>query len=336
MLHELSPISSESFPRDSAGRRMTQKVPVICVEETIAEVEKLLEKEASNFDTINYIYVIDRTGKLLNVISIKELFRSPSTKKNSDFSQKKLVTVRAHTDQERVALLALEHRLKAVPVVDKDDHLVGVVPSDEILKILDTENIEDALRFAGVSYFDKTPYEAITAPAVSQARARLVWLILGLVGGLVAAGIVSFFENAIKTELTLAMFMPLVVYMSDAVGTQTQTIFVRSLAIDHRFSLWKYLGREFKIGLMISLVCSILLTLLSLWQGNVLISVILGTTLFIALTSAVLVAFGITLLLFKLKKDPAVGAGPFATIVQDILSLVIYFAVATLFLRMFA
>jgi len=315
---------------------MTHKVPVICIEETIAEVENLLEKEASNFDTINYIYVIDRGGKLLNVISIKELFRSPSTKKVSDFLQKKLVTVRAHTDQERVALLALEHKLKAVPVIDKDDHLLGVVPSDEILSILDTENIEDLLRFAGVSYFDKTPYEAITASAVSQVRSRLPWLALGLVGGLVAAGIVSFFENTIKTTLALAMFMPLVVYMSDAVGTQTQTIFVRSLAISHHLSLWKYLGREFKIGLMISLVCSVLLTLLSLWQGNALISLILGTTLFISLISAVLVAFGITLLLFKLKKDPAVGSGPFATIVQDILSLVIYFAVATTFLRFFS
>lgn len=337
MLHQLPELHSTILSKESAGRRMTNKIPVVCEEETIGGIERLLIEKTELFDTINYIYVVDKDGKLINAISIKELFRSPKTKKVSEFPVKEIIKARVHTDQEKVALLALKHNLKAVPLVDKEDHLVGLVSSDVILNILDNENIEDFLRFAGVHRFDKTPYEMLKASAKSQIRSRLPWLIIGLFGGLLAAGVVAFFEDSIKTELVLAMFMPLIVYMNDAIGTQTQTIFVRSLAIDPHLSLKKYLWREMKIGIVIAFICALLLTILStLFGGKFIIGCILGLTIFIGLTSAVFSAFLITYLLYKLKKDPAVGSGPFTTIIQDILSLVIYFGVATLFLRLFS
>lgn len=170
MLHQLPEIQPSAFPKESTGRRMTNKIPVICYEETIADVERLLIKKTNLYDTINYIYVIDNVGKLVNVISIKEVFRLPKTKKVSEFPQKELVKVRAHTDQEHVASRALEHSLKAVPVVDKEDRLIGIVPSDEILRILDNENIEDFLRFAGVHRFDKAPYEMLKASTGNKLR----------------------------------------------------------------------------------------------------------------------------------------------------------------------
>lgn len=310
---------------------MTVKIPVVCMEDTIASTERILVEKIGDFDTINYIYVTDENGKLVNIISIKEIFRSPKEKKISDFPRKELIKVRSHTDQEKIALCALEHRLKAIPVIDKEDRLLGVVPSDEILSILDDKNIEDFLRFAGIHRFDKTPYEIIKASSLNQVRARLPWLVIGLIGGIIAAFVVSFFENILKEKLALAMFIPLVVYMCDAVGTQTQTIFVRSLALEPRLSLIKYLWREIKTGLIIACASAALLVLLSFWQSGIIISLILGITMLLGLTSAVFVAFSITWLLWKMKKDPALGSGPFATIVQDILSLIIYFVVASLF-----
>lgn len=336
MLCQLPKLNVFVFPKDSAGRRMTVKIPVVCMEDTIASTEKILVEKIKDFDTINYIYVTDENGKLVNIISIKEIFRSPKERKISDFPQKELIKVRSHTDQEKIALCALEHHLKAIPVIDKEDKLLGVVPSDEILSILDNENIEDFLRFAGIRRFDKTPYEIIKASSLSQVKARLPWLVIGLLGGLVAAFVVSFFENILKKELALAMFIPLVVYMCDAVGTQTQTIFVRSLAIEPRLSLIKYLWREMKAGFLIACASAALLMFLSFWQSGIIISLILGVTMLLGLTSAAFTAFFITWLLWRLKKDPALGSGPFATIVQDILSLIIYFVVASLFLGMFS
>lgn len=335
MSHQILEINPNTFPKESAGRRMTNKIPVVEPEETISGIEKILTEQVNEFETINYIYVVDKDGRLANVVSIKEIFRSPKEKKLVDFPQKEVIKIRARADQEKAALLALRHNIKAVPVVDKEDKLLGIVPSDEILNILHNENIEDFLRFAGIHKFDKTPYETLKAPPKIQIRLRLPWLIIGLFGGLIAAGIVSFFEEALRTELVLAMFIPLIVYMNGALGTQTQTIFVRSLVLDHRLLLKKYFWREMRIGLVIAFVCSLFLTLLSLFYGKLFISLVLGMALFIGLLSAVFTAFFITLLLLKLKKDPAFGSGPLATIIQDILSLIIYFGVATFFLRLF-
>lgn len=316
-----------------AGRLMITNVPVIRPEATIAEAENLLLGKTGDFESINYIYVTDKDDKLLGIVSIKEIFRSPKNAKVLELSQKNLVSARYHTHQERVALLAVKHNLKAIPVIDAQNRFLGVISSDTILNILHEEHIEDLMRLAGVHSFKDSERNIINAPTMLYVKKRLPWLILGLLGGMIAAGVVSFFENAIRTELLLAAFIPLIVYMADAVGTQTEMIYIRSLALEHELDMKKYFTREVKAGLIIGLILGLLVSLLAyFWNGSFVIGLILGISIFVTNMVAVLTAMFLPWVFSKFKLDPAFGSGPFATVVQDILSLVVYFVVAQILL----
>ncbi len=329
-------MNKKIYPSESAGGKMTENVPLAHSEEQILDVKNLLFEKMKELETINYIYVVDKNKKLVGAFSIKEIFRKPEDSKVKDIMQTQLITVKPHADQEEVAILALKNNLKSIPVVDKENHFLGVVPSDIILDILHSEYIEDILRHAGIRKGDFTPAKIIRAPAGMLVKARLPWLILGLFGGILAAQITDFFETPLKSHFILAAFIPLIVYMADAVGTQTETLFIRGLAIDPNLMIKNYLLREVKIGFFIALSIGTLLTLISsLWSGLHYIGLILGVSIFLTILSAIIIGITIPWLLQKFKKDPAFGSGPFATIITDVTSLIIYFSVASLMLKFF-
>ena len=326
----------KNYPPETAGGKMIEAVPLASPEEKILDVKNRLFEKMKELETINYIYVVDRERKLVGVFSLKEIFRKPEETKVKDIMQTEIIKARPHTDQERIAILALTHNLKSIPVVDREDHFLGVVTSDTILDILHSEHIEDILRFAGISKHDTFPAKILQAPAGILAKLRLPWLILGLFGGLFAAQIVNFFEGSLKTHFVLAAFIPLIVYMADAVGTQTETLFIRSLAVNFQLDKRKYFLKEVKISLFIALTLGVLLALISfLWFGLPYVGVILGISLFFTIVAAFFLGLLIPHLLNKFKKDPAIGSGPLGTIIRDILSLIIYFSVASLILKFF-
>jgi magnesium transporter len=327
---------NQKFPPESAGRLMTNEIPLAPSDATIADIEKMLFEKTKEFETINYIYIVDKSRRLKGVISVKDVFRLPKFTPVSQIMKRDLVLVHPHTDQEMVALLALQHNLKAIPVVDKENYLLGIVPSDIILNILHNENIEDILRFAGVGVIKNPAISIIKASALLHFRKRLPWLILGLLGGVAAAFIVEFFEDALKAQLILAAFIPAVVYMADAVGAQTQTIFIRSLALARNLNIKKYVGREIKVNLFLALVLGIIISAISLlWWQSSLLGVILGISIFMTILAAMAVAILLPWLFSKINYDPAIASGPFATVVRDILSLLIYFSIAQVMLNIF-
>ncbi len=324
----------QSFQPESAASLMTAKVPMSDSNATIADIERMLFEKIKELETINYIYLVDKNKKLEGVISIKDIFLLPKTTLISRVMTKDLVSVQSCTDQEKVALLALQNNLKAIPVVDKENRLLGIVPSDVVLNILHNENIEDALRSVGMGKLKDPAINIIKAPALLHFRKRLPWLILGLLGGVVAAFIVEFFETALKSQLILAAFIPAVVYMADAVGSQTQTIFIRSLALDHHLNLKKYIGREVKVNLSLALILGIIISIISsLWQQSSLLGIILGFSIFATVLAAMAVAIILPWLFSKIKYDPAIASGPLATVIRDILSLFIYFSIAQITLN---
>lgn len=328
---------NNKYPPETAGRRMTRNVPTAWPTEKVADIRKKLFKEAQAFETLNYIYVLDQAGKLVGIVSLKDIFQKPAEAKLTDLMKRDLIKVRPYADQERAAILALRHNLKSIPIVDKENYFLGVVPSDAVLEILHTEAVEDIFRFSGITRQGTGGLaQTLQAPVLVLAKLRLPWLIFGLFGGLFAAQIVNFFEGTLKIHFLLAAFIPLIVYMADAVGVQAQTLFIRSLAIDSRLDIKKYLLKEVKISLLIALILGILLTLISfLWSGLLSVGVILGASLFLTVICAGLIAILIPWLLQALKKDPAIGSGPFATIVRDVLSLALYFSIASILLRLF-
>ncbi|MDP1629605.1 MAG: magnesium transporter [bacterium] len=324
------------FPPESAGRVMIKEAPAVLDSATIGEIENLLLKETKNFETINYIYLIDAAGRLVGTLSVKDIFRLPKTAAAAESAERKLVAVRPHTDQERVAILAIRHNLKAIPVVDAENRFLGVVPSDAILNILHQEHIEDALRSAGIGKFKDPAKELVAASATLHFKKRFPWLIIGMLGGMLAALAVGFFENLLDKMLILAAFIPAVVYMADAVGVQTQTLFIRRLAIDRDFDFRKYLNREAAVGIALAIALAFLVVFFSLifWKSAIL-SLILGISFFITIAMAVAVAIVLPWIFYAFNYDPAVASGPFATVIRDILSILIYLAVASLVLNVF-
>jgi len=322
---------TKKYPPGSIGSRMIDSMPVCSVSAKISDVLKLLNDDIDKIETINYIYITDSRNQLAGVLSIKDVFRrSPGTPVKKVMI-KNLVKARAYADSEQVAIAALKHNLKSIPVVDKNNKLIGIVPSDAISDILHTENVENFLKVAGIH----SPLQKIIKGSpLYLFRARIPWLILGLFGGVLGATIIKFFEGPLQTNFILASFIPLMLYMAGAVGNQTETLLVRSIVLDNKIRFGNYLFRELKTTLPIALVLSGLLFLISLllFQTPLSIGIILATSLFVAIFSAVFVGVLMPNMLVKLKKDPAIGSGPFATIIRDILSLLIYFGVSTILL----
>lgn len=324
---------THTYPPESAGRIMAENVPATHESATVSDIEQLLFKNAGEYETVNYIYLLDGHGKLTGVVSMKDLLRAKKSQPAKELSPEKLITARTHTDQERVALLAIEHSIKAIPVVDPSGKFLGVVPPDTILQVLHSENVEDALRLAGAGKIDNPAVGIIKAGARLHFRKRLPWLIIGLLGGILAAFVVRLFEGALAEQLALAAFIPAVVYMADAVGAQTQTIFVRSMALTHTLDMKAYVLREFRVNLALAVILSFLIAAFSLvWLGSPILSLVLGISIMITVLAAMGVAIAMPWIFLKLRYDPAIASGPFATVVRDITSLLIYFGVASLFL----
>lgn len=326
------------YPSDSVGRVMTNLVPVVDEDKPVRDIEKMIIKDAQCFDTINYIYIINKSQKLKGIISIKEVFAHPgevTPVKELMIKDKEIVKVRAHSDQERAALLAIQNNIKAVPVVDKDDEFLGILTSDSILHIVDNEHVEDILRLGGV--YHKGPFSSVLNISIFESlKHRLPWLALGLVGGLLIAGVIKHYELVISAHPILAAFIPMVAYMANAVGTQTQAFIIRDLASSNAsgsiFPFMKYLSKQFYAISAISILISLTLYFLTfLFYGAMGISFVLSVALFFAILSSLFTGLVVPYIFYRAKFDPADASGPIGNIIQDILSVVVYFGVIMLF-----
>ena len=216
-----------------------------------------------------------------------------------------------------------------MPVVDDAGKLVGVVDGATLLRILREEHVEDLHRLAGITRETRRAREAIDAPPLRRARHRLPWLFVGLAGSMVATLVMSRFESALAAQPAIAFFVPALVYLADAIGTQSEAVAVRGLSLSHA-SLARLVGGEVRTGLLIgAALAAAALPLVWLFVGDLRLALAVAA----ALAGAGAVACGIGLLLpwllGTLRIDPAYGAGPLATIVQDVLTLLIYFAGVT-------
>ncbi len=310
---------------ESAQAIATLDVPICPGNFTVKDVFSLVKER--DFKVLDYVYVLDDEKRIKGVFSLRELLTNKDNLPVEKFMRRKVVRVPSSMDREKVALLALRKGLKSVPVVDEKGRFVGVVPSSVILDTLYREHREDALRFVGILNGTK-------GGVARTAGARMPFLVLGLLGGIFAAQIVTFFESALKEHFLIAAFIPLIVYMADAVGAQTQTLYIRSLLFPD-FENKSYFFREVGVSLILSSVLGLFLFLfINLFFNNVLLAFIMGLSLFLTVSAAVLISIVIPFIFHKIKIDPALGSGPFATIIADITSLLIYFKVASFLLSL--
>lgn len=318
-----------ALAKKSAGKIMTTKVPTVNIGVTVGDTQKIIIKNAKRYETVNYIYVTNTKGKLVGVCSIKELFAHTKTIKIAQIMKRNPVCAHANMDQEKVAYSALKNNLKAMPIVNKKGGFLGVMESDDISRVIYEETREDVFHSAGVS--NHNYHESVlTLPLYKAIKNRIPWLIIGLFGGILAAKIVEYFEETISENIILVAFIPLVVYMADATKVQMEAFMIRDISMNPKINFRKYLLKQLMAVSILATIISLMLMIASgFLHRDIQISLILGIGLFCAMMSSLFSGLFVPYFFSKIKVDPANASGPIATIIQDIISIIIYFLVAT-------
>ncbi|MEK4367017.1 magnesium transporter [Paenibacillus sp. FSL R5-0473] len=318
-----------NYPPETAGRIMTDQYRTLLAHETAKEALRQ-SQGTMHISASSYLYVTDNEGKLVGVVSYRSLALADDKTQVEELMTRRVIHATVDMDQEEAAQLLQRYEFIALPVVDENHRLCGIIQMDDVIDIIMDEASEDLAKMGGGSKdidFDTKPLVAV--------RRRLPWLILLLLIGLISGSIVDFFEDTLNQVVELAFFMPMIAGMTGNTGTQSLAVVVRGLIgrkLD-KATVLALIGREIKVGIMIGLVCGLLITVIAyFWQGDWLLGAIIGVSLFLTLVIGTLTGTCIPLLLSRFKVDPAVASGPLITTLNDILSLFIYFGIATRFL----
>jgi magnesium transporter len=304
------------------------------VDEAIKYLRRAARERA---ETIYYIYVLDAEQRLLGVASFRELFSAPPERTVRDVMRSNIVTVRDDLDQEAVANVMTESKLMAVPVLDAEGRIKGIVTVDDIVDVVREEATEDIQKIGGTQALD-APY--LEVGVLEMVRKRAIWLTVLFVGQLLTATAMAYFEDEIARAVVLALFIPLVISSGGNSGSQASTLVIRAMAMQEvRLRDWaRVLRRELASGLLLGvLLGSIGLLRVLLWPGRVsafgehffLVGLTVAVSLvWIVMWGAVAGAM-LPFLLRRLGFDPASASAPFVSTLVDVTGLVIYFSVAT-------
>lgn len=310
---------------DTAAEHLVPDVLRASPEDTVKAMRDRLAAGAQ-VDCADAVYLLDAQRHLRGIVPMSRLLGANSDQTLAEIAITPVPAVRPRTDQEHVASVAIEHGLSAVPVVDARGRFAGVVPPRALLGVLRREHVEDLHRLAGIGLEDSArAREAIEAPPLRRVRDRLPWLLVGLAGSMLATIIVAGFEATLDARVAIAFFVPGIVYMADAVGTQSEAIAVRGLSLS-RLPLGRLLAGEMRTGLLIGITLALLaLGPVWWWFGDAQLALAVAIALLAASACATTIGFALPWLLARIGRDPALGSGPIATIIQDVLSLLIYF-----------
>ena len=282
------------------------------------------------FDYADTIYVVDEVNTLTGLVSMPRLLAATPHSYLRDILTKPFPAAHEGADQESVASLALINGVAAVPVVDSQQRLLGVVPPQALLEVLRHEHEEDLHRFTGIRHYDLQARTAMESSPIRRARDRLPWLLVGLMGSMLATYVMTRFENALQSQVVIAFFVPGLVYLADAIGTQTEAIAVRGLSLSHA-PVGTMIAGELRTGLIIGLTLGAL-TFPVVWLifGDARLALAVSLALVTAGSVATSIGFLFPWTFFRLGKDPAFGSGPLATIFQNVLTLIVYYFTVSL------
>lgn len=313
---------------ETAGRLMSRHVPFAGPGETVAALRHRISQ--SSFDIIDPVIAVDGGGHYLGVIRLARLLDGDGERPAHELVDPHWPSVVAVMDQERVAELARASRLIGVPVVTKAGQAIGCISATRLLDVLWREHTEDMHRLAGIMKPLDVARHALDEPPVTRAYRRLPWLGVGLVGSSIATAIMASFEATFAGNVKLAFFVPAIVYLADAIGTQTEAVAVRGLSLAHRpFS--DLLRGEAAAGLLIGLVLALLVFLgVAAAFQDIRLAAAVSLAILAAGTIAATVGLTLPWVLSRQGLDPAFGSGPLATIVQDVLSILIYLGAVAL------
>lgn len=316
--------SSREVAFETAAEHLATRVPIASPSSSVAEIRRSLEGQ--RFDSVVSVAICD-DGRLVGLLSVEELCAAAGDARAADVMDLDPPVVAPSTDQEIAAWQAVRRGENTLAVVDEQGRFAGLVSPGRLLTVLLWEHEEDMARLGGFLQ-DSAAARASSEELISRRFLhRLPWLLLGLVGALAAAAIVGAFERQLEENVILVFFIPGIVYMADAVGTQTETLIIRGLSVG--IPIRHVVRREILTGLLVGLALSLAFFPVALWRWDEQdVALAVSLSLFAACSTATLVAMVLPWFLTRLGKDPAFGSGPLATVIQDLLSILIYFAIA--------
>ena len=321
------------YPADSTGSIMTTELVDFKVNMTVEEAFKKIKKTGLNKETVYTCYVTDLRREILGTVDIKDLLLAENDALIKDIMETSVITVNTLDDKEEVAKQFDKYDVVALPVVDKENRLVGIVTIDDAIDVLQEENTEDfeimaAMTPAEDSYFKTSVFK--------HAKNRILWLLLLMLSSAITGTIIIHYENAFAAIPILVSFIPMIMDTGGNCGSQSSTLIIRGMAIDEikLRDFFKAIWKELRVALIVG-------TVLALFNGirvvvqyqNILLAIVLGVTLICTVALAKLLGCILPMLAKKLKLDPAIMAAPLITTIVDTCSILIYFSIAVAFMN---
>ena len=321
------------YPPDSAGSLMTIEYVELRQSMTVKEAMEHIKETGLTKETVYTCYVTDRNRKLEGIISLRLLVVSPEDAVIADLMEDDVIYVETHDDQETVATVFRRYGFLALPVVDKEQRLTGIITVDDIMDVMEQEATEDFQKMAAMAPSDD-PY--MTSSVFDLAKQRIVWLLVLMVAATISGYIISSYEGILSSVVVLASFMPMLMNTGGSSGSQASTLVIRGMATgeielkDAAKVLWK----EFRISVIVGIVLALVNfgRLMIITRAGLLVSMTVSLTLVVTVVIAKLLGGLAPMAAKVMKLDPAIMAGPLITTFVDAISLIVYFSIATMLL----
>ena len=316
------------YPSDSAGSIMTTEFIDLKVNMTVDKAFEKIKKIGLDKETIYTCYVLDIKREVIGLITVKDLLLSERDVLIKDIMETNVITVNTLDDKEEVAKQFDKYDVMALPVVDKENRLVGIITVDDAIDVLQEENTED---FEIMAAMTPTEDSYFKTSVFSHAKNRILWLLILMLSSAITGAIITHYENAFAAIPILVSFIPMIMGTGGNCGSQSSTLIIRGMAIDEislkdfAKAIWKELRVSFLVGVVLALVNGIRIII---QYNDLMLSVVLGLTLICTVVLAKLLGCILPMLAKKLKLDPAIMASPLITTIVDTCSILIYFAIA--------
>ncbi|MDJ0647375.1 MAG: magnesium transporter [Xenococcaceae cyanobacterium MO_188.B19] len=339
LLSQLSPKERQAtaqllgYDDDTAGRIMTPEYISLKESFTVDETLEKIRSLANASEIIYYLYVTDAYRRLTGIVSLRDLVVSAPQTTLGDIMTRDVVFVHTNTDQEEVARIIQRYDILAVPVVDREDRIVGVVTVDDVIDIIEEEATEDIYALGGVQS-DRENY--FQTGLVTVARRRVVWLLVLLLTNTVTGTIISSQQGLLQKVVILTAFIPLLTGTGGNVGAQSSTVVIRGLNTEEINDMGpgKVVFREALAGLLLGSILGIMATIWAFWlQGNIEVALSVGGSLVAIALLASVAGSALPFMFRSFGLDPALMSAPFITTVVDVLGVLIYFSIARVILR---
>ena len=322
-----------NYPEDSAGSIMTTEYVDLREEMTVGQAMAHIKKTGIHKETIYTCYITERR-KLVGIVSAKDLMTTDDDVPIKDLMETEIISVYTHSDQEQVAQLFTKYDLLALPVIDQDGRMVGIVTFDDAMDVMVDEATEDITKMAAINPSEKTYFET---SVLQHAKNRIPWLLILMFTSIITGTIITRYENAFAAIPLLVSFIPMLMDTGGNCGSQSATLIIRGIALDEiRFTdLFKVMFKEFRISLIVGAFLAVANGVrIFIQYHNPGLAVVIACSLMGTVIMAKLVGCILPLLAKKVNLDPAIMASPLITTLVDTFSILIYFNIATVLFRL--